>query len=59
MISGPEPEISDTTQMANARCGTCNFVWPVVQLPMELERAARLMKQARCPRGCDDKVYLA
>lgn len=57
MITGPESKQSGQT--VSGRCDVCNHVWPVAYLPMALEAAARLMSAARCPKGCEGKVYIA
>ena len=43
----------------NARCGKCGCVWIVANLPLPLDRVARLAKAAACPNGCEAKVYVA
>jgi hypothetical protein len=43
----------------NAKCGACGHVWRVCDLPQPLTKAARLMKAARCPKGCASQVFLA
>lgn len=43
----------------SARCGDCDHIWTVVELPMPLHRAAEIMIAARCPRGCTGKVFCA
>lgn len=42
-----------------ARCGKCSTVWKVADLPMPLDQCGKAMLAARCPKGCNDKVYLA
>lgn len=41
----------------DARCGTCGHVWIVAHLPMALDKVAKLAIAARCPKGCDGKVF--
>jgi len=41
------------------RCGDCDHVWVVAYLPMAVSRAAELARLARCPRGCEGKVFCA
>lgn len=43
----------------NARCGACGHVWAVCYLPMQLDKAAALMKAARCPMCGGGKVFVA
>jgi hypothetical protein len=45
----------------NGRCGNdaCAWVWPVVYLPMPLERAAEVMQAAHCPACGSSKVFVA
>ena len=31
------------------RCEECGHVWPIVYLPMELGKAARVMSRCHCP----------
>lgn len=42
-----------------ARCGECDHVWIVAYLPMPLDKVAKLGMAARCPKGCDGKVFCA
>lgn len=35
-----------------AHCPNCEHEWHVCYLPMPLEKAAKLMMAARCPKGC-------
>jgi hypothetical protein len=46
-------------QPFQGRCGECGHVWTVCFLPMAMDRAARLMSAAACPKGCDASVYPA
>lgn len=43
----------------SGRCGDCAYVWVVAYLPMPVDRAATLARLARCPRGCEGKVFCA
>lgn len=37
-----------------AKCGTCSHCWPICYLPMEVMKAAALMKSAACP-SCGER----
>ena len=39
--------MSKTTM--DARCGACDHVWPVVELPMEVSQLSRTLRAAHCP----------
>lgn len=39
-------------------CSLCGWQWPCCFLPMDLARAAKLMMDARCPKGCHAPVVL-
>lgn len=54
--SSPAPESE-----VRARCGdaACAHEWTVAILPMDLEKAAHLMKGSRCPRCANDQPNLA
>ena len=43
----------------NARCRACDHVWIVAYLPMQIEKAARLMQLAACPKCADKKPVIA
>jgi len=44
-----------------ARCSDdiCGHIWIVAYLPMELEKAARLMKLAACPKCANERPMVA
>lgn len=48
-------------QTVTARCGdqACGFEWVVCYLPMELDKAAMLMKRAACPKCAHERPVLA
>jgi hypothetical protein len=43
------------------QCGSdeCSHIWVIAWLPMPLENAARVMKDARCPLCANGQVYVA
>lgn len=42
-----------------ARCRKCDHRWLVVKTPMQLSKAAELMKRAACPACGDTKPFAA
>ncbi|MEN5278888.1 hypothetical protein ABE527_18325 [Brucella sp. TWI432] len=42
-----------------AQCGGCTHIWVVAYLPMELTKAATLMKNAACPNCASKSIFLA
>lgn len=49
----------DHPKPLNGRCGDCNHVWPVLHLPMDAEKACRLMAAAICPKCAGERIFLA
>ncbi len=49
---------SDKTPF-KARCAGCEHVFVVYRLPMPMNDAARLMKQAACPMCAGKKLFVA
>ena len=48
---GDDAEEAKKRQFLNARCGNCEFSFPVMPMPSELGRAARSsLRHAACPR---------
>lgn len=47
------------TGRVRAKCPTCDQLWVVAYLPMEIEMVIRLARAARCPRGCAETPVLA
>ncbi len=44
-----------TSTTLNGRCGGCGHVFIVAHLPMDMEKAAGLMKRAACPKCGETK----
>jgi Zn finger protein HypA/HybF involved in hydrogenase expression len=42
-----------------ARCGACDHVFTVLELPAPLDVAAFMMTRAKCPRCDSKKLYVA
>lgn len=40
-----------------AKCPTCSHCWPAAFLPMEINKAADLMKRAACP-NCGETKHI-
>lgn len=46
--------MSEKPNYIYAKCGKCEHLWPVLRLPMELGKVAKLMRRAFCPEcGAD------
>lgn len=43
----------------HVKCEDCKHVWVLLYLPMELDRAARVMSGAHCPQCGDKMIVLA
>lgn len=43
----------------HVKCDACWHIWVVLYLPMEMLRAAAVMKGAACPMCGERKVFLA
>lgn len=51
---------ADHEKQLNAKCGACDCVFLVAYLPMDLEKAAQLMKRAACPScGETKRIFVA
>jgi hypothetical protein len=43
-----------------AKCGACAHCWPVFYLPMDVEKAAKLMRHSICPNcGESKQIFVA
>ena len=42
-----------------AKCPTCGHCWPAAYFPLRLDVCGRLLKAARCPKGCKSPVMIA
>lgn len=49
----------DLKKSLRGSCGECDHVWTIAWLPMPLEKAAELMKGARCPKCACATVFVA
>lgn len=54
-----QPEIAGPN-VVTARCGdnACGHTWIVAYLPMQLDKAARLMQLAACPKCANERPVL-
>lgn len=50
--------MSDNPRPLDARCVDCCHVWTVLHLPMEAEKACRLMAAALCPKCAGAKIFV-
>lgn len=41
------------------RCGACDHIFIVAHLPMDLGKAAKLMRRAACPKCASTEIFAA
>lgn len=51
--------MADEEKMLRGRCGSCDHVWIIAYLPMEVSKVAALAKVAGCPNCFGERVSIA
>jgi hypothetical protein len=51
--------MTSPNRKAWVRCAKCSHVWPLVDLPCEVEVFVTVAKVAKCPRGCEAAIVMS